>query len=215
MSPVERLHSLTRDGRRVGYRRWFLPSVALSVAVHVLVLLCFVAPVDRVAAERPDELVVIEERIPVPPPPREVARPAEPVLAEAEVDVEITIPVTPLVPSTPNPPDLPEMVPDEDGFRFVPRTVEPRCRENCTAESIMEHIPGTLRRTGLSCKLVIGLRIDTSGSVTATEILSSSGVASCDRAVESWARTSMWTTAYNRDEPVAVWVAQPIEVRTE
>ena len=62
MSPVERLHSLTRDGRRVGYRRWFLPSVALSVAVHVLVLLCFVAPVDRVAAERPDELVVIEER---------------------------------------------------------------------------------------------------------------------------------------------------------
>lgn len=215
MSPVERLQGLTRDGLRVGYRRWLLPSVVVSSAVHVLVLLFLVAPVERVAAERPDHLVVIEERLPVPPPPREVARPAQPMVAEADVDVEITIPETPLIPLTPYPPDLPEMVPDEDGFRFVPRTVEPRCRENCTAESIMEHIPDPLRRTGLSCRLVVGLRIDTSGMVSDTEVLSPSGEPSCDGAVESWARTTRWTTAYNRDEPVAVWIAQPIEIRTE
>ncbi|MGH7549591.1 MAG: energy transducer TonB [Gemmatimonadota bacterium] len=214
MSPVERLQSLTRDRLRVDYRRWLLPSVAVSVAVHVLVLLFFVAPVERIEAERPGDIVVIEERLTVPPPPREPARPAEPVLAESEIDVEITIPETPLISATPNPPDLPEIVPDE-GFGFDFRTVEPRCRENCSAQAIMEHIPDALRQAGLSCEIVLGIRVDTSGRVTDTEILSPSGVASCDRAVESWARTTRWTTAYNRDEPVAVWIAQPIEVRTE
>ncbi len=217
MSPARRLQRLILDRSRIDYRRWLAPSVAASVAVHLVVLLFFVAPVERIEAERPDDIVVIEERLTVPPPPSEPARPAEPVAAAEDVEEEITIPETELVQTEPTPPAPPYAFPDEgeDGFIFVPRTDEPRCRENCSGQAILEHIPGSLRQAGVSCTLVLGLRIDTSGRVTATEILRSSENAACDRAAESWARTTVWTSAYNRDEPVTVWVAQPIEVRTE
>lgn len=217
MSPVERLQSLSRDRLRPAYGRWLAPSVAASAAIHAVVLFLFVAPVEHVEAERPSDLVVIEERLPVPPPPREPARPAEPVLAEAPVEDEITIPETALTTAVPEPPEASRIAP-EDGREdtiFRPYTEAPRCRENCSGAAILSQLPRPLREAGVTCALVLGLRIDTSGQVTDTRILRPSGHPACDRAAESWARTTAWTTAYNRDEPVTVWISQPIEVRSE
>lgn len=208
MSPIDRrLHP--------HHRRPLAAAVAVSIAVHVVLLLFFVAPIQRLEAERPSDILVIEERIPLPPPPEEPVRPAEPVIAEADIDEQITIADSELTEVMPGPPGLPEIAPDEaeESFTFVPRTVEPRCRENCSGQAILGHFPNVLRQAGVSCALVLGLRIDTSGKVTATQVLRPSGNTACDRAAESWARTTGWTTAYNRDEPVAVWIAQPIEVR--
>lgn len=216
MPALERLQTLGRANVDALGDRWLLTSLAVSVAVHVIVLLFLAVPIDQLEAELPTDMFVIEERIPVPPPPEEPARPAEPVVAEADVGQEITIPETEMIETTPNLPDPPEIASEEavEEFTFVPRTDEPRCRENCSGQAILQHLPDKFRQAGARCALVLGLRIDTSGRVSATQILSSSGNPACDQAAESWARTTSWTTAYNRDEPVAVWVAQPIEVRS-
>jgi len=51
--------------------------------------------------------------------------------------------------------------------------------------------------------------------VTATQILKSSGQQGCDSAAEKWAKTTSWTTAFNRDQPVVVWISQPVSIKTE
>ena len=50
------------------------------------------------------------------------------------------------------------------------------------------------------------------GRVTATDVIRSSGVPACDAGVVEWALTTAWTTAYNRDQAVEVWIAQPIQL---
>jgi TonB family protein len=99
-------------------------------------------------------------------------------------------------------------------FTFTPYTVKPKCETSCTADDILRHIPPLLQKSGVQCDLAVGLRIDTSGNVTATQILKSSGNQSCDSAAEKWAKTTSWTTAYNRDQPVVVWISQPVSITT-
>jgi TonB family protein len=71
-----------------------------------------------------------------------------------------------------------------------------------------------LKRSEVSCSLTMGIRIDTSGEVTATDLLKSSGNAACDTAAREWAKTTRWSTAYNRDQPVIVWISQPLTIET-
>ena len=77
---------------------------------------------------------------------------------------------------------------------------------------IVDHIPRILRKTGLDCDLTVGIKIDTSGRVAATDVIRPSGMSACDIAVSEWARTTTWTVAYNRDQAVTVWIAQPVHV---
>jgi hypothetical protein len=46
-------------------------------------------------------------------------------------------------------------------------------------------------------------------------ILDSSGHPPCDQAVQRWAMSTSWSVAYNRDQPVIVWIAQPISITTQ
>jgi TonB family protein len=72
-----------------------------------------------------------------------------------------------------------------------------------------------LKRSGVSCSLTVGIRIDTSGTVTATDLLASSENDACDTAAREWAKTTRWSTAYNRDQPVIVWISQPLTIETQ
>jgi TonB family protein len=107
-------------------------------------------------------------------------------------------------------------------FTFTPYTVKPKCTSNCTAKDILRHVPPLLQKSGVQCSLAVGLRIDTGGKVTATQILKSSGNQGCDSATEKWAKTTKWSTkttkwstAYNRDQPVVVWISQPVSIETK
>lgn len=60
----------------------------------------------------------------------------------------------------------------------------------------------------------MGIRIDTRGEVRGVQILKPSGNAVCDAAAAAWARETRWSTAFNRDQAVEVWVAQPLEMTT-
>ena len=104
---------------------------------------------------------------------------------------------------------------EETTFSFTPYTVKPKCQSGCTAEDILRHVPPMLKRSGVQCDVTVGIRIDLQGQVTATDMLRSSGNEACDRAAQEWARTTRWTTAYNRDQAVAVWIAQPVSIQTQ
>lgn len=201
------------------YWNRFVWSFGLAVAVHVILIGFFVVPsLDRGFESSATEIALIDvpPEVQIPPPPEEIARPATPVIAAEPVSEEVTIAETDIVEQqiVPETPPAPGPVGDEPEatFVFTPYTVKPKCTRGCTADDILKFIPPVMKKTGLSCTLTVGIRIDTNGVVTATDMLQSSGWAACDEATRRWAETTRWTTAYNRDQPVVVWVAQPVEV---
>jgi TonB family protein len=202
------------------YGRYFKLFTAAAVVVHALLLVFFVAPRGEGFEASMDELEVIDvpPEIKIPPPPEEIARPATPVISEEPVEEDITIAETEItenepVPEAPPPPPAAEEV--GSTFTFTPYTVKPKCQGGCTPDDILRHVPPMLKRSGVSCSLTVGIRIDTSGNVTATDLLKSSGNGACDSAAQQWAKTTRWSTAYNRDQAVVVWIAQPVTIETQ
>jgi hypothetical protein len=110
--------------------------------------------------------------------------------------------------------DVPALAPDADRFTFTPYTVSPRCVARCATQDVLRHLPDNLPNSRV-CRTRIGLHIDTKGRVTETDILEGSGNELCDRAVETWAQTTRWTTAYNEDVPVPVWILELVEIMPE
>lgn len=218
---VERIEHRTANMRLHGdygrYLKWF---TAGAIVIHALVLFFLVTPTGEGFEARAEAIEVIElpPEIRIPPPPEEIARPATPVIAEEPIEEDITIAETVIEENEPVP-DAPPPVPQQENvgstYTFTPFTVKPKCETNCTADDVLRHLPAMVSRSGVQCDLTVGLRIDTGGSVTATQILQSSGNSSCDAATEAWAKTTHWTTAYNRDQPVVVWIAQPVTITTE
>jgi len=202
------------------YDRYFRIFAIVAVVLHAVLIYFVVAPRGAGFEARAEELEVIElpPEIRIPPPPEEIARPATPVIAEEPVEEDITIAETVIeenapVPEAPPPPAAEPEV--GNTFTFTPYTVKPRCTRACDADDVTRHVPALLRRAGVSCTLTVGIRIDTSGNVTATDMLKSSGNPGCDNAAQEWARTTKWTTAMNRDQPVVVWIAQPVTINME
>jgi TonB family protein len=201
------------------YGRYFKIFTAAAVVVHALLLVFLVAPRGEGFESSLEELEVIDvpPEIKIPPPPEEIARPATPVISEEPVEEDITIAETEItenepVPEAPPPPPAAEEV--GNTFTFTPYTVKPKCQGGCSPEDILRHVPPMLKRSGVSCSMTVGIRIDTSGNVTATDLLKSSGNAACDTAGQQWAKTTRWSTAYNRDQAVVVWIAQPVSIET-
>lgn len=201
------------------YFRWF---TGLAILIHAVLLFLVVTPRGERFQARGEAMQVVDIRPPItiPSPPEEIASPATPVIREAQVAEDITIAETEIEPDAPIPAvpalPLPEPPPvEETSPSLTTYTVKPRCKVNCTADHVRRHLPPLLLKGGVSCDLAIGLRIDTRGKVTAAEVLRPSGNPECDQAAETWARTTEWTTAYNRDQPVVVWITQPVTIRTE
>lgn len=213
-------------GRNAGFRetyaRWLTRSLGVAGLVHLVLLGFLVAPSrTRTFASGGEEMVTIEipPETKIPPPPEEIARPATPVVAAEPVDQEITIAETMIeanqpVPEAPPAPSAPAVVEAEntEHFTFTPYTVRPKCRSSCAPEDVIRHVPKVAKRAGLTCEATVGIKIDRSGGVTAVDLLKPSGRTVCDTAVRTWAAGTSWTAAYNRDEPVVVWIAQPVRL---
>jgi periplasmic protein TonB len=219
-------------------------AMATSLLVHAgiaaLLVWATMAVGEEVADE--DEVVtlveVVDEVIPPPPPPPPEMEPPPPEMADVPQGFQTLSTPTIIPPDIPPPgeeiseadfsgegaeggraegqgPPVPGTGEVSNVFAFTPYTVKPRCQSRCDAEDILGHVPPLLKRSGVSCTLTVGIRIDTGGAVTATDVLRSSGNSSCDQAAQAWARTTRWTTAYNRDQAVTVWIAQPLTITTE
>ena len=200
---------------RAAYRRYLGPSLLAAAAAHGVAILFLMAPVERAAAVRPLDIDLIPlEEFRVPPPPEELARPAAPVVTSLDVEEDVTLVPTDILdlPPVEAPPVGPPAVPDQ--FGFTPFTTAPRCTAGCGPDDVLAHVPTHARRQGVECELTVGIRIDTRGEVRGVQLLASSGNPICDQAAAAWARETRWSTAFNRDQPVEVWISQPLQMTT-
>jgi TonB family protein len=73
--------------------------------------------------------------------------------------------------------------------------------------------PEIARKNGIEGRTVVRALIDFDGSISATEIFSSSGDESLDNAAVSAVRQSMFEPASHDGKPVKVWVSIPIQFK--
>jgi protein TonB len=236
--PESMFHLLASKPPRRGKRE--AATLVTSIALHGAVaggLIWATLAVGEEVAEEAEEVTIIEVTEEVPPPPPPPPEPEAPPPPEVEAKGFQTLATPVIVPPDIPPPgekveeadfsgegveggiaegvEMPAPVPEETTFSFTPYTVKPRCRSGCSADDILRHVPPMLKRSGVQCELTVGIRIDTAGNVTSTDLLKSSGNEACDRSAQEWARTTTWTTAYNRDQAVIVWIAQPVSIQTQ
>jgi protein TonB len=216
-------------------------SLVTSFALHaaaVVGLVWATLAVGEEIAEDEEVVTIIEVTEEVPPPPPPPPEPEAPPPPEVDIPKGFQTLATPEIVSPDIPPPgekveerdfsgegveggvaegvpIPAAVAEASTFSFTPYTEKPKCRSGCTADDILRYVPPLLKRSGVECQLTVGIHIDLEGAVTATDLLKSSGNDGCDRAAQEWARTTRWTTAYNRDQAVQVWIAQPVSIQTQ
>ncbi len=194
-------------------------AVILSAAAHFAAFNFFpklqAADFDLTA----DELAAIElpPEVKIPPPPEQIARPAMPRVAAAEVNEDITIAPTTFednpVESLPPPPQgaAPSDVPS-----YIPRDTEPRLLNSREMlRLLLRRYPKTLREAGIGGTVVLWVYVEEDGTPGRTQVQASSGYEALDRTAEEIASEMRFSPAMLRDQPVGVWIAQPITFSTE
>ena len=154
--------------------------------------------------ELPPEVVI-------PPPPQQIARPATPVMAAADIADAITIAPTTFemnpVDELPPPPSLEQVVVLGDAPTFTPFTVAPSIlnREEII-DAMRAEYPPLLRDAGIGGEV----RLDPSRARASIE---TSGHKQLDDAALAVANLYRFSPALNRDEKVPVWVSFPIQFK--
>jgi periplasmic protein TonB len=160
------------------------------------------------------EAIELPPEIKIPPPPKQISRPATPVIASADIDEDITIAPTTFeenpVDELPPPPD--EQATDLSAApTFTPFTVAPSIQNRAEVVRAMEReYPPLLRDAGIGGTVRVYFFIDENGRVQDFRIDQSSGHKALDDAALAVADVYRFTAALNRDKKVPVWVSFPI-----
>jgi periplasmic protein TonB len=200
------------------FRAWFWYSVAMAAVFHLALFMFWPAMTAADLTMRSAELRTIElpPQIEIPPSPELIARPAAPVVSEAQVDENITIAPTTFeynkVENLPPPPAAAPCTDDIDKApMFVPMTVRPRLLNTAEVEQVLvKTYPSTLRDAGIGGTPILWFLIDEDGRVLQTRLHTSSGFTTLDEAAVRVAEVMRFSPALNRDRRVKVWVEIPI-----
>ncbi|MDT8341508.1 MAG: energy transducer TonB [Longimicrobiales bacterium] len=205
------------DRLKRSWDTWFWGSMIAAILVHFGT---FQFWPDMTAADvsfSNSELEAIElpPEIEIPPPPEAIARPATPVIAEAEVSEDITIAPTTFednpVENLPPPPESTGEGDISAAPTFTPYTVAPGMTNGPEVIRALEReYPPLLRDAGIGGTANIWFFIDEDGRVQDTRIQQSSGHAQLDEAALKVAGIMRFSPALNRDKKVPVWVTFPI-----
>jgi protein TonB len=158
--------------------------------------------------------IELPPEIEIPPPPQQISRPATPVMAEADIDEDITIAPTTFeenpVEDLPPPPG--EAQTDLSAApTFTPFTVAPSIQNRAEVVRAMEReYPALLRDAGIGGTVLVYFFIDENGRVVDFQVNESSGHQALDDAALAIADIYRFTPALNRDKKVPVWVSFPI-----
>lgn len=192
-------------------------AVLLSVGLHLGLFEAFPRMETRdLSAEEASstEVVEIPPDVRIPPPPEQVARPAEPKVATTDVAPEATTPPTdfeeqPRRQQMPAPPSVGSSTAERPSF--IPRDVDPKLRnESELLKLLKRHYPPALAEAGIGGRIVLWVFVDTDGEAAEVRIRKSSGYEKLDRAAREVAKQMTFEPAQSRDKPIAVWVAQTI-----
>lgn len=130
-----------------------------------------------------------------------------------ELELDLTAPEA----SRPDP--VADLAPVQAGVKperpaFISYEVAPRLLNAAEIQRLLERsYPAALRSAGIEGSVILRVFIDEEGVVQSTDVTESSGYPSMDEAaLESTARMR-FSPAMNRDKPIAVWLALPIQFR--
>ena len=191
-------------------------AVFASVAVHFAVFEFFPRIQAADFSMVPDQLAAIElpPEVRIPPPPEAVVRPARPRVSESILDEDITIAATtfsenPVSELAPPPPNL-EVDPSEQPV-YIDRDIDPRLLNGEEMLGLLARLyPRPLREAGIGGDVLMWVWVDEEGNPSNPQINRSSGHDQLDATALAIVQSMRFAPAVLRDQPIAVWIAQPI-----
>ena len=201
------------DRLKRNFGSWFWGSMIVATGLHAAAFAFWPDFTAEDFTYTSEELESIElpPEIEIPPPPQQIARPATPVMAEADIDEDITIAPTTFeenpVDELPPPPE--EVATDISAApTFTPFTVAPDILNRSEVVRAMEReYPPLLRDAGIGGTVRVYFFIDEEGMVRDRRIDVSSGHQALDDAAMAVAEVYRFSPALNRDKQVPVWVS--------
>lgn len=197
-----------------GSSSWFWGSMTGAALLHFLAFSLLPALQGSDWSVTPNELEAVDlpPEVEIPPPPEQIARPATPVIAEADIDEDITIapttfednPIDKLPPPPSSSSDL------ADAPVLTPMDVKPVLKNpDEVARALKRTYPPFLRDAGVGGTVVVWFFIDDEGLVQNAEVFESSGHERLDDAAMDLALSGVYrfSPAQNRDQRVPVWVS--------
>jgi protein TonB len=213
---LEILEETANERLKRTFSSWFWGSMIAATIVHFGAFAFWPELTTEDMSFTSEELEAIElpPEIEIPPPPQQIARPATPVIAAADIEEDITIAPTtfddnPVEDLPPPPSDVAADI--SAAPTFTPYTVAPSIlnRDEVVRAMVREY-PALLRDAGIGGTVRVYFFIDESGQVRDTRIDQSSGHAALDEAALAVADVYRFSAALNRDKKVPVWVSFPI-----
>ncbi len=210
-------HETANDRLKKSFSTWFWGSMIAATAIHAAMFAFWPELTAEDISYTSEELEAVElpPEIEIPPPPQQIARPATPVIATADIDEDITIAPTTFeenpVEDLPPPPDNSGDRDLSDAPTFTPFTVAPSIQNRREVVRAMEReYPPLLRDAGIGGTVRVYFFIDENGVVQDTRIDQSSGHQALDDAALKVSEVYRFSPALNRDKQVPVWVSFPI-----
>jgi periplasmic protein TonB len=210
------------ERQKKAFSSYLSAAIALSAAAHFLLLaygdLGFTE--FEINYAPPMEQVEFQQRVEVPPPPQDIARPAVPVIStNVNISHDITIGSV-LFEDNPAqrlpPPPTPTEIDLSEQPSFTPYSVKPELKNPEELQRALErHYPNTFKDAGIGGTTLLWVFIDMVGAVQNTKVVQTSGYQELDDAAELAIRsTARFSPAYNRDQRVPVWIQLPVTFRS-
>ena len=191
-------------------------SLIVAVAAHFAFLTLFPRLQAADLSGVGGEIVAVElpPEVRIPPPPQQIARPATPKVAAAEVSEDVTIAPTTFeanpAETLPPPPRVTRASPD-DRPSFIPYDTPPRLLNPDEIRTALARLyPDRLREAGVEGSVVLWIFVDSKGEVRKSQVQTGSGYDALDRVAQEVVERMRFTPAKNRDKTTPVWVAQRI-----
>ena len=217
---TRRMDETANDRFKRTSRNLFWASLMVATFFHFAVLRFFpkLAAADVSFSVTELEAVELPPEVEIPPPPEAIERPALPVVAEADLDEDITIAPTTfsenpveLLPPPPNRTARPDHGPTATPYTVAPRLKDPRR----AARIVEQKFPLALQKAGIGGTVMVWAFIDQTGIVQRVQMKTSSGNSMLDGAALAAVQQFEFTPALNLDERVPVWVGIPITFRID
>ena len=215
--PADGTLESANDHLKSTFRVSFWGSMILATLIHFSVFALWPELTAEDFSFVGEELTAIEipPEVTIPPAPQQIARPAVPVIATADIDEDITIATTTFednpVDELPLPPAAEANVDLAAAPTFTPFTVAPDIlNRDEILKAMVQSYPSLLREAGIGGTVRVYFFIDEVGEVLQTRIDQSSGHQMLDEAALAVANMYRFSPALNRDQKVKVWVSFPI-----
>ncbi len=208
------------DRLKRSFGSWFWGSMVAATVVHFGLMAYWptLEAADMAFTMEEMEAIDLPPEIEIPPPPEQIARPANPVVTDAQIDEDVTIAPTTFeenpIDDLP-PPPTEGTVDISDQPTFTPYEVAPEVRNRAHVQRVLQReYPSVLRDAGVGGTVLMHFFINEQGIVDNVLVAESSGYERLDEAALRVAQEFEFTPAMNRDQQVPVWIQIPITFQT-